>query len=161
MNALIHLQSVGQIVHQIDWEKVVRVFSALLTPVIAGVTVYIAWQQHRINRNQYRLALFDRRHKIFDATTEFIVVVLRAARATVNDLSALVQGTRGHEFLFDSDVSDYINQLYGKGAELLGLEGAPPEDAPKQRTAILLWFGGQNQEATKKFGKYMAFKEPD
>jgi hypothetical protein len=30
----------------IDWQKAVKVFSALLTPLIALIAVSIAWQQH-------------------------------------------------------------------------------------------------------------------
>ena len=67
----------------IDWEKVVRVFSAFLTPVIGLLVAYIAWQQHKTNRNQFKLALLVRRQKIFDATAGFIAVVLKHAKVNV------------------------------------------------------------------------------
>jgi len=46
------------------------VVSALLVPVIAGVTAYIALQQYKNNKNQFRLALMERRSKVFNATGE-------------------------------------------------------------------------------------------
>ena len=43
-----------------------NIFSGFLTPVIAILAVYIAWQQYRINRYKARFDLFDRRYNIFD-----------------------------------------------------------------------------------------------
>ena len=43
-----------------------NIFSGFLTPVIAILAVYIAWQQYRINRYNARFDLFDRRYNIFD-----------------------------------------------------------------------------------------------
>ena len=57
-----------------DWSTVVAaavalvpVLSALLTPTIAIITTYIAYEQWRTNRNKLKLDLFDRRFAVYDA----------------------------------------------------------------------------------------------
>jgi hypothetical protein len=142
----------------IDWEMLVKVLSALLTPAIALVTTYIAWQQHNTNRRQLRLALFDRRLRVFDSTIKLIVTILRNAIVQLNELYSFLSETSQHEFLFGPDIGEYIDEVYGKAVQLEAQAAA--QLTPQARTALLLWFSGQSDEARKKFGKYMAFTEP-
>ncbi len=72
-------------VRAINWEDIVRVFAALLTPVIAGIALYIAWEQKQINRGQFRLALLDRRFKVFEATAELVAKIQSHARLGQED----------------------------------------------------------------------------
>ena len=47
------------------WQSLVNIFSALLTPVIAIVATYIAWQQWRGNELKVRFAnMQDFRYKV-------------------------------------------------------------------------------------------------
>ncbi len=136
-----------------------RVLSAFLVPVIAGVTAYIAWQQYKNNKNQFRLALLDRRSKVFNATGELIATVLSEGKVANRDLTKFLWETRETEFLFGSDIAAYLHELYGKAAEIYGLENAVDEEPRKQRVRALMWFSGQGDEAKKKFGEYMAFRD--
>ena len=56
---------------------------ALLTPVIAAIAVYIAYQQSRTNRRRLDLDLYDRRLGIYQATVEYISAVLTDFHPTV------------------------------------------------------------------------------
>jgi hypothetical protein len=143
----------------IDWEKVVKVFAALLTPTIGCLAVYIAWQQHKTNKNQFRLALLDRRAKVFNATGELIGRILRRGKVYNEDLMQFLYDTRENEFLFGPDIAAYLHELYGKASDIYSLEDAVDEEPKKQRIAALKWFSGQGDEAKKNFGKYMAFRE--
>jgi hypothetical protein len=96
----------------IDWEKLVRVFAALLTPVIACVAAYIAWQQYKTNKNQFRLALFERRLKLFNFTGDLIAVALRQGRVGNDDLTKFLWETRESGFLFGPDIFAYLHELY-------------------------------------------------
>jgi hypothetical protein len=78
----------------IDWEKVVRVFSAFLTPVIAITTATIALQQYLLNRNQFRLALLDRRLKPID--TDMSTRVIAQGRSVLASSVHLVCRPREH-----------------------------------------------------------------
>jgi hypothetical protein len=148
------------------WENVVKglaavvsVFSALLTPMIAAIAVYIAFQQYVTNRRQLRLALFERRLKVFESASELIATVLSRGKVGNNDLFKFLQETRENEFLFGADIAAYLHELYGKASDVYALEGATDDEPRKQRIATLLWFSGQGDKVKKKFGKYMAFPE--
>ncbi|SRR5260221_4893508 len=143
----------------IDWEKVVRVFSALLTPLIAIIAAYVAYQQYKVNRNQFRLTLRDRRLKVFEATIELIVAVLRTSKAEQADLTKFLVGTSERDFLFGSDITDYLKTVYDKAVDLYALSDARGEEQIAQWKAAVLWFSGQSEEARKKFAKYVAFSE--
>ncbi len=158
----------------IDWVKVGHVLQALLTPaigvatvVIAAIAIQIQRQQAETNRRQYRLALFERRMKVFDATLEFIGIVIREARIeTVEPLFTLIQKTREHRMLFGSEIAEYIDELYAKGNRLhLIWSTSEPNHVIKQEyiaeeTELLLWFTRQASGARDKFLKYIDFREP-
>jgi hypothetical protein len=102
----------------IDWERLVRVLAALLTPVIAIVTTYIAFQQFQTNRRQHRLALFEKRMAVFNSTMNLIASVVQAARAELDQLFRLIRETRDHELLFGPEIGEYINEVYRRGLAL-------------------------------------------
>jgi hypothetical protein len=141
-----------------DWQRLVNIFSALLTPTIAIIAVSIAWRQHKTNRNQFRLALLERRMKVFDATGELIGKTMREARVEIADLQKFLWDTRESFFLFGPDIANCLKQLYEKAVDVHAL--IAPEQAREQGEA-LLWFSGQGDMIKEKFGKYMAFKEAD
>jgi hypothetical protein len=144
-----------------EWEKVIPILSAMLTPAIALLAAYIAWQQHKTNRDQFRLGLFERRSKLFDSAGKLIGTVLRCAKVTDADLGEFLWDTKESEFLFGSDIKTYLDDLYGKASDVYSLENAADEEQKNQRKQALLWFSGQGEELKKKFGKYMAFRESD
>lgn len=140
-------------------EGVLRVFSALLTPTIAVVAAYIAWQQHKTNKNQLRLALFDRRLKVFNSAGKLIATILREARIEWRELGEFRSETNESDFLFGPDITNYLNELYTKAIRVHALVTAQnPENAAEQ-TQVFTWFEAQLDEVKKKFGRYMAFKE--
>jgi len=55
----------------------IYVFNALLTPVIAGVVAYIAYQQHKTNRDRLRLDLYDRRLKVFEGLMVLLSIIFQ------------------------------------------------------------------------------------
>ena len=144
-------------VRAINWEEIVRVFAALPTPVIAGIALYIAWEQKQINRGQFRVALLDRRFKVFEATAELVAKIQSHARLGQEDLHIFLYETRGNEFLFGDDIKAYLNEVYERASTVHALEGAP-QDLEDLRAA-LLWFFGQGEEMKRRFAKYMTFRD--
>jgi len=151
----------------IDWVKVAHVLQALLTPVIGIATVVIGWiaikiqrQQAATNRLQYRLALFERRMRVFDATMDLLAEVVQKSRVDLNRLQILLMDTREHELLFGPEIHLYIEEeIYKKGVALeeqiaLGAQGNA------KRAELLQWFRGQFKVAEQKFLKYIDFREP-
>jgi hypothetical protein len=142
----------------VDWERLVRVLSALLTPLIAVVATYIAWEQHQTNRRQYRLALFEKRMAVFNSIMNLIVAVLQGASVELNQLFTFIRETRDHELLFGPEIGEFINEVYRNGVELHTRDDVGGQEA--RRTELLTWFSGQSTEARAKFLKYLDFRQP-
>ena len=142
----------------IDWEKVVSVFSALLTPLIAIITGYIAVQQYKINRNQFRLALLDRRLKVYEATIELIATVLRTGRVNQPDLDKFLIGTSERD-LFTPNVAKHLDAVYNKAVEINAIGHPVPQQQAQQWKAAAEWFSGKTEVTRKVFSKYIVFNE--
>jgi hypothetical protein len=149
----------NQILWAGDCAKLVSVVSALFVPLIGIITIYIAWQQHKTNKNQFRLALFDRRYAILDAARELIGRVLREGRVDSDDLTAFLWKTKESDFLFGSDIDQYLHELYEKAADVYVFHEAFDEDKKKKKIDALRLFSGESERAKQAFAKYMAFRE--
>ena len=80
-----------------DW------LSALLTPVIAAIAVYIAYQQWRTNRRRLELDPYDRRLRIYQATIEYISAAL-SFHPTTEAIFGFRRSTAEADFLFGPDI---------------------------------------------------------
>jgi hypothetical protein len=90
----------------IDWVKVAKVFSALMTPVIASVAVLIAYQQYVINHRQHRLALLEKRMVVFDAVMDLIAQVIQAPRGVpLDSLFTLLRKTANTIFSLEQKLA--------------------------------------------------------
>jgi hypothetical protein len=143
-------------------------FAALLTPVIALVMTYIAIQQYRANQLKLRHDLYDRRLQVYNAVAEFLGHVMREGTADRKQLITLLQKTRESHFLFGKEISDYITDLYKKGADLeyyekqLDHSGLPVGDE-RTRLAhlqgdLLKWFGHQFDVIQSMFAKTLSLQ---
>lgn len=91
----------------------IELLQALLTPAIALVTTYIAYEQYRIRRDERALALYDRRLAVFKSAIA-IVDRIRAGNAITTDESfAWLTSVQEAEFLFGEEVQTVIDPLFG------------------------------------------------
>jgi hypothetical protein len=63
----------------------VDLFAALLTPVIAIIATYIAYQQYRANQLKLRHELYDRRLLLYNAVAEFLAHIVREGKRIVSN----------------------------------------------------------------------------
>jgi hypothetical protein len=59
--------------------RLIQIFAALLTPLVALVTTYIAVQQYRANKLKIKLDLFEKRYAVYDGAKQFILLAVRDA----------------------------------------------------------------------------------
>ena len=155
----------------IDWLKVGQVLQALLTPAIGIATVVIGVlafkiqrQQAITNRLQYRLALLEKRMRVFDETMDLIAVVIREARIELNRVIQFLQRTREHELLFGPEIKAFIDEIYRAGVDLSTRVPAGinmgDQAAIQRQTELVAWFADQSAVAREKFLKYIDFREP-
>lgn len=137
--------------------------SAFLTPVIAVVTGTILVFQYRLARQRWVLDLFDRRYPVFLRTVEYLAAATDSL--THERLLQFLRDTKEKEFLFQSEVHDFLDLIYRKGNELLTtqtlLKGPPrlnDQELAKraqQENDLLMWFGDQFETARRVFRPYL------
>src|SRR4051812_16672252 len=95
----------------------VQVLAALLTPLIAVITTYIAIQQYRTQKLKLRHELYDRRFQVYKQTLEFIQYSVSCktnsfSKERLDQFGAVKEASF---FLFDNDVAVVLNELYDYG----------------------------------------------
>jgi len=96
--------------------QVIEILNALLTPTIAIVATYIAWQQWRVNKQKFDLERYDRRLRIYQEVRKIISIVLRDARVSYEELLKFRASVSEADFLFGPEIPIYIDEIYKRGA---------------------------------------------
>lgn len=150
-----------------DVSQVIDVAKALLTPAIAVVTAYIAWQQWRTNRQKLALDLYDRRVSVYEQVKKILSIVMREAHATYDELLAFRSATSQADFLFGPEIPKYLDDIYQHGVKLeywhkqyrdFTQEKPPGYDHDKVvegDDAELEWLSAQFEPALEKFKEYL------
>ncbi|HWY69557.1 MAG TPA: hypothetical protein VNX88_12885 [Terriglobales bacterium] len=147
-------------IHSIAWPKVGTFFQALLTILIAVIALLIQRQQAETNRLQRRFAVFERRMRVFDATTILIGEVFRDGAVNLEQLFAFLRGIRESELLFGAEIKAYLDEIYKKGNKLRALQAVNLAANAEQITELLDWLCTQRPVVVQKFLPYMDFREP-
>jgi hypothetical protein len=141
--------------------------SGLLTPLIAIVTTMIAIFQYRLERQRWRLALFDKRYPIFERTMEFVAGIVSAGTVTNVSTNQFLRDTKDAALLFGPDVAAYLKTIYSKAVELRThsalIDPLPVGDERARRAHAIqelnLWFGNQFEEVRRVFSAYIEIHE--
>lgn len=145
-------------------ERVVQILAAMLTPIIAIVTTYVAVQQYRTNRLKLRHELFDQRIAVFNEIAEFLASVTQTAKAGLPQLHDLIQKTRDGHFLFGPNASAYVKSVYRKAVDLHYCEtmlaslpvGTERTEIANRKRELLIWFGNQIEVARRMFANQLS-----
>src|ERR1700693_3089439 len=89
--------------------------------VIAGASVYIAWQQKRIADIRLRHELYDRRLKVYEAAKTLLVAHLMNGKLSGDDYFAYRRGTADAVFLLNVGVVEYLEELQKRAERLMRL----------------------------------------
>ncbi len=148
-------------------QAAINVFSALLTPVIAVIAVYIAYQQWQTNRRRLELDLYERRLHVYQAVSQFIYKVLTGFSPELQDISDLRRNTFEADFLFGADIRDYVRSLDTHARDLwewneMCHNGTRPmpenynhHDVVEGKNRESKWFIQQPEAAYRIFVKYL------
>lgn len=99
--------------------NLIEILTALLTPLIAIVTVTILVLQYILANNRWRLNLYDKRFAIYLVVTTHIANVLGKASLTDQENFEFLRKTKEVDFLFKEEVIEYIREIYLKGNDLI------------------------------------------
>jgi hypothetical protein len=100
-------------------------FSGILTPLIALISVYIAYQQYVINKNMlkhdsYKLKRdsYDRRYHIFQIIKEFPVKMYENGNIEPEEWNNFKAQINERKFLFDKGTNKFLEDLINKAFEM-------------------------------------------
>jgi uncharacterized ubiquitin-like protein YukD len=148
-------------------DEIVRLSQALLTPLIAIVATYIAWQQWRTNKQKLTLDRYDRRLRIYEEVRKILSIILRDAKVSFDDLLKFRTSVSEADFLFGEEISKYIDEIYRRGVQLEYWNGeyrdysqVKPEGYNHSKVvegmhAELDWLTKQFEPAKQVFKKYL------
>lgn len=144
----ISIDSVGIIVSSIT----------AVTVLVLGFFQYrLARQLYKLEKDKIKLDLYNKRYDIYLKLQKFIAVVISKGTCTEGDLLEFLSYKReAAEFLFDEDIIEYLKEVYEKGVDIMN-RGESTTITPEKMGEILLWFGDQSDESTKKFSPYLNF----
>lgn len=148
-------------------EQFVEISKALLTPIIAIVATYIAWQQWKTNQQKLILDRYDRRLKVYEEVRKILSIIFRDAKASYEDLLKFRTSVSEADFLFGSYITEYIDEIYKRGVQLQYWSGEyrdysqeKPEGYDHKKIcdgihSELTWLTSQFEPAKLKFKKYL------
>jgi len=148
-------------------KEIADLLQGLLTPVIAVVATYIAYQQWQTNKRKLILDRYDRRLKIYEHVKRILSIILRDAVASYDDLLKFRTLTSEADFLFGPEIKEYLDEIYKHGVKLQGSTSQyrdytqeKPQGYDHQRVvdgmhAELTWLTEQFEPARSKFRKYL------
>lgn len=147
--------------------EIAEISKTLLTPLIAVIATYIAWQQWKTNRLKLLFDRYDRRLKVYEEVRLILSIIVRDAEASYDDLLKFRQSVSEADFLFGPEIPAYIEEIYQRGIKLQYLSGKYLDSAqPKPERydhkevcdgmyAELVWLSAQFEPAHQKFKKYL------
>jgi hypothetical protein len=141
--------------------------AAALTPTIALLGIYIAWRQHKTQRERLRLDLYDRRFRVYRALMDFLGIVLGGASVSVDAHRTFRLAIAEAAFLFEADILQYLDEVSKRALRFRELNerlrvnviplGVDRATVVNEETEQLKWLSGQVEAATKAFGHYLSF----
>ena len=130
--------------------------AALLTPTIAIIAVFIAYQQWALGKAKHRQDLFDRRYEFYQIIRDFITKTCADGKVQPGADIQFNHDTADSVFLFGEDICEYVREIYVNSVALYTLEvernGGKYSD---RHIELKLWFGTQASQLPDKFRKYM------
>lgn len=134
--------------------KTIEIMKGLLTPLIAVIAAYIAYQQYRLNKTKMKRETYDRNLKVYRATLLFISRIVfesgfGSGSLTQDEVRKFYSETCECRFLFDSKLHQYIDELYMNGNTLVDLGGQIEKLRNKGSSVENPWLDNRMNEAEK------------
>jgi hypothetical protein len=135
-------------------DQFAEISKALLTPVIAIVATYIAWQQWKTNQQKLILDRYDRRLKVYEDVRQILSLVCQDGKASNDDLLKFHRAVSEADFLFGSEIPAYIDEMkfhraVSEADFLFGSEIPAYIDEIYQRGVKLQYWSGQYRDFTQ------------
>ena len=148
-------------------KEVAEVLSGFMTPLIAVIAAYIAWQQHKTSRDTLKLNLYDRRLKVYRGLMDLFAAVLEDNDNEPPNLGKYYADTSEKKFLFDDKIIAFMNEVREKAVKLRqvkrkltrrpGPEEKELDQLCEQDHELLTWFSDELEQLPGRFEKPLGF----
>ncbi|MDO9293159.1 MAG: hypothetical protein Q7U09_16375 [Hydrogenophaga sp.] len=91
-----------------------ELLTALLTPLIAIVSAYVAYQQYRIRRDERQLVIYDRRLAIFKSSMSILDRIHAGHTVKTAEVIEWYSSVAEAQFLFGNEVFALLDELYSR-----------------------------------------------
>jgi hypothetical protein len=151
-------------------EQLIEIFKALLTPVIAIVVAFIAWQQWKTNQQKLNFERYKRRLRVYEEVKKILSIIVRDAKTSTDDLVKFRTSVSEADFLFGPEIPEYIDEIFERGLSLWRWnqeyrdytqgkpEGYDHKKVVDEMQKELTWLIEQFEPAKQKFKKYLHFQ---
>lgn len=147
-----------------DWTDY---FSAILTPIVAVLAIWIAYRQYDTQQYQVRLDLFERRIKIIEDVRTVLTDIDKHYSGDPKNvnLELFRVAYRHSMYLFSTDIQTYLKGIDSRIGSLEGIElelkkeSSDKETLNKQKDVIIVWLREQRPGHEKKFEKFMTLNK--
>ena len=140
--------------------QIIEISTGMLTPLIAIITTYIAWQQWKTSKLKLNLERYDRRLRVYEEVIKILSIVMVHAKASDEDLLNFKINVSQADFLFGAEVPNYINEICNKAVSLR-LHNQRASNHPNYDNSVqkehetLAWLASQFKDAKEIFKKYL------
>jgi len=104
--------------NSVSW---IELFSSLLTPVIAFLAVYIAYQQYSVNRRRFLFEVYERRLAVYKSIQAFFDEFVKEGNITYESCREFAFNTAEVVFIFDKVIQNKIEEIHKNSIVLAGL----------------------------------------
>lgn len=137
------------------------------TFVVAAMVGIITYRQFCTSRDKLRLDLFEKRYAVYGILMNFLANIIGRSRLEAHDIMAFRAKTSDATFFFDSELCQYLVDVYEKAWEFRlanqKLFEHNPADAQERsqladhERTLMLWFDKQIRTAQQTFEPYLKF----
>ena len=149
----------------------IEFISSLLTPIIAVITILIAYRQYKNDKMRLKHELYEKRIQVYNHFIDYICEIQREGSCiSIDSIHRYHNNIFISSFLFDAKIQKYLEVIYQKSISmwnyhvqcypLNGTPGIPvgPERSRicKEETDLYIWISNQRDESVKLFKEYFS-----
>ena len=95
-----------------------QIAQGLLTPLIAIITTYIAWQQWQATKLKMKMERYERRLKVYRETHKFISAVIVDLKPELPQMFGFYSATAEADFIFPPRIRKYLDEVFSHANKL-------------------------------------------
>lgn len=149
--------------------KLIELFTAALSPIIAIAVTLIAYRQFKIENDKLKLDLYEKRFKVYQAIIELLSIIFSKDDISLEEIVQFSIKTNESRFLFEREIPDHIEtirikaiglrQLEYKIKQKTNFETSEMQKKVEESNNLKDWFHDQFKTTNNLFEKYLSFKK--